>query len=68
MTLLRSFEQESEVETKDDVKIGPFEEIELLRGDGRLAEAFFLARRMAAEGDKTASGVVAEILEEMNVD
>ena len=66
--LSKHFEQESEVESKDDVIIGAFEEIELLRGDGRLAEAFFLARRMAAEGDKTASGVVAEILEEMNVD
>jgi hypothetical protein len=44
---------------------GPADEIAGLRTSGRLPEAFFLARRMAAEGSKGAMDIVEEILEEM---
>tara|TARA_B100000959_G_scaffold98915_1_gene104602 strand:+ start:1404 stop:2387 length:984 start_codon:yes stop_codon:yes gene_type:complete len=44
---------------------GPADEIAGLRTSGRLPEAFFLARRMAAEGSKDAMDIVEEILEEM---
>jgi hypothetical protein len=44
---------------------GAFTEIESLRSSGRLPEAFFLARRMAAEGHEDAADLVERILGEM---
>mgnify|MGYP001171814948 FL=1 len=44
---------------------GDFTEIESLRNSGRLPEAFFLARRMAAEGHEDAADLVERILGEM---
>jgi len=43
----------------------PYEEINDLRSKGRLGEAFFLARRMAAEGDKIALSMTEKIMEEL---
>jgi len=48
-----------------DIKEDDFSEIEELRGRGRLAEAFFLARRMAAEGKDGAPEIVSDLLNEM---
>ena len=39
-----------EVESEEDSVKDPLERVRLLHADGRLSEAFFLARRMAAEG------------------
>jgi hypothetical protein len=44
---------------------GAVTEIESLRSSGRLPEAFFLARRMAAEGHEDAADLVERILGEM---
>jgi len=52
-------------ESAADAEDGPVDEIGRLRTSGRLPEAFFLARRMAAEGRKDAVDLVKEILEEM---
>lgn len=46
----------------------PFWEIDALVNDGRANEAFFLARRMAAEGIEGAEAKVNELLEEMRID
>ncbi len=56
------------IEEEDDNEVegdGAVTEIEMLRSSGRLPEAFFLARRMAAEGHGDAAGLVEGILEEM---
>ena len=50
---------------KDADRLGPYDEIEYLRGTSRLGEAFFLARKMAAEGDERALMMTKEILEAM---
>ncbi len=52
-------------EGDSDTEGGPVDEIERLRTSGRLPEAFFLARRMAAEGRKDAIDLVEEILGEI---
>ena len=58
--------QFSEVEEiEDNDKDGPFSKIEGLRSDGRNTEAFFLARRMVAEGIDGAEDKVAEILQDL---
>jgi len=58
--------QLSEVEEiADDGKDGPFSKIESLRSDGRNTEAFFLARRMVAEGIDGAADKVSEILQDL---
>ena len=48
-----------------DDKDGPFSKIENLRSDGRTTEAFFLARRMVAEGIDGAADKVTEILQDL---
>jgi hypothetical protein len=57
-----NIEEEDAQEVKGD---GAFTEIERLRSNGRLPEAFFLARRMAAEGHEDATNLVERILGEM---
>jgi tetratricopeptide (TPR) repeat protein len=52
-------------ESATDSGDGAVDEIVGLRSSGRLPEAFFLARRLAAEGDEDAAEIVEEILEEM---
>jgi len=54
---------ESNLEAK-----GPFDEVSTLREEGKTAEAFFLARRMAAEGEEGANDLVREIMEELDVE
>ena len=44
-----------------------FSKVERLRSDGKTTEAFFLARRMAAEGAEGAEDKVAEILQDLEV-
>ena len=39
-----------EVDSEEDSVKDPLERVRLLHADGRLSEAFFVARRMAAEG------------------
>ena len=45
----------------------PFSKIERLRSVGQITEAFFLARRMAAEGTDGAEEKVADILQDLEV-
>ena len=45
-----SGEGPDEDEVEEESAKDPLEQIRLLHADGRLSEAFFLARRMAAEG------------------
>jgi len=45
----------------------PISEVIQLRDSGRVAEAFFLARRMAAEGEEGAAELVHELLGELDV-
>ncbi|MBR79816.1 MAG: hypothetical protein CMA88_03415 [Euryarchaeota archaeon] len=45
----------------------PFSEVLQLRKSGRFSEAFFLARRMAAEGEEGAAELVDELLGELDV-
>jgi len=47
-------------------KIGLKEKVELMIGQDRISEAFFMTRRLAAEGDEEALILVEEILELMN--
>ncbi len=55
-------------EIDESVEFGssPFSEIDDLRSRGRLSEAFFLARRMVAEGEDGAEDIVTELLGELN--
>ncbi len=58
--------QEKAVEIIDEIQeLGAFSKIDRLRGEGKVTEAFFLARRMAAEGIEGATEKVAELLQEM---
>ena len=57
--------QDKVEEIADDGKDGPFSKIESLRSDGRNTEAFFLARRMVAEGIDGAADKVSEILQDL---
>ena len=50
-------------ESKED----PFSEVLQLKEAGNVAEAFFLARRMAAEGEEGAADLVSELLGELDV-
>tara|TARA_B100000131_G_C18082609_1_gene598825 strand:+ start:751 stop:1734 length:984 start_codon:yes stop_codon:yes gene_type:complete len=54
----------SEIEEEDSDEF-PFSEVDMLIQDGRTSEAFFLARRMAAEGIDGAESKVNELLEIM---
>ena len=47
-------------------KIGLKKKIELMIEQDRISEAFFMTRRLAAEGDEEALIIVEEILELMN--
>tara|TARA_B100000686_G_C16764334_1_gene960786 strand:+ start:1389 stop:2366 length:978 start_codon:yes stop_codon:yes gene_type:complete len=49
------------------VNNSPFSEVLRLRKSGRVSEAFFLARRMAAEGEEGAAELVDELLGELDV-
>jgi len=64
-SLTRLEVEEAEEAPEDDVRSGAFSEITMLRKQGRLAEAFFLARRMAAEGTEGAAEIVTELLHQM---
>ena len=46
-------------------ELGTFSKIDRLRVEGKITEAFFHARRMAAEGIEGAAEKVAELLQEM---
>jgi len=63
---LSKSKQTLEIETNEEVdETDPFSSIKKLREEGEIAEAFFLARRMAAEGVEGAAEKVAELLHEM---
>jgi hypothetical protein len=58
--------QEKETEIIDEMEeLGTFSKIDRLRVEGKITEAFFHARRMAAEGIEGAEEKVAELLQEM---
>ena len=50
---------------EDDGRRSSLSEIEDLRRSGRFAEAFFIARRMVAEGDSGGADIVAELLQDL---
>jgi hypothetical protein len=50
----------------DEVSSTPMEEVHLLLAGGRLSEAFFLARRMAAEGVEGAIDLVESIRKDIH--
>jgi hypothetical protein len=50
----------------DEVSSTPMEEVHLLLAEGRLSEAFFLARRMAAEGVEGAIDLVESIRKDIH--
>jgi tetratricopeptide (TPR) repeat protein len=54
------------VNEPDEVSSNPLEEVYLLLADERLSEAFFLARRMAAEGVEGAIELVESIREDIH--
>ena len=51
-------------EVGDD--INEIDKINILRSEGRVSEAFFLARKVALEGDEGALQLVNDLMEEMN--
>jgi tetratricopeptide (TPR) repeat protein len=58
--------QKIELEIIDEMQeLGTFSKIDRLRREGKITEAFFLARRMAAEGIEGATEKVEELLQEM---
>ncbi len=54
------------VNESDEVSSTPMEEVHLLLAEGRLSEAFFLARRMAAEGVEGAIDLVESIRKDIH--
>jgi len=50
---------------EEEVTNNPLEEVSLLMGEKRFSEAFFLARRMAAEGVEGAIEMMESIMEEL---
>ncbi|MDE0706189.1 MAG: hypothetical protein OSB22_00155 [Candidatus Poseidoniales archaeon] len=54
------------VNESDEVSSNPLEEVHLLLAEGRLSEAFFLARRMAAEGVEGAIDLVESIRKDIH--
>ena len=63
---LSKHKREIEDEIIDEIQeLGTFSKIDGLREEGKITEAFFLARRMAAEGTEGAAEKVAELLQEM---
>jgi tetratricopeptide (TPR) repeat protein len=63
--LTKSKQDEGGEEIDELKKSSQFSEIDSLREEGRISEAFFLARRMAAEGTEGATDKVSELLQEM---
>tara|TARA_B100000287_G_scaffold46974_1_gene41890 strand:- start:10333 stop:11313 length:981 start_codon:yes stop_codon:yes gene_type:complete len=63
-----STKEKNVVEMDGSVDYGssPFSEIDDLRSRGKLSEAFFLARRMATEGEEGAEDIVSELLGELD--
>ena len=55
------------VEMLENLGDGPFSKVERLRANGKTTEAFFLARRMVAEGVEGAAEKVSEILNDLEV-
>ena len=53
------------IEILDNEDRSPFSKIERLRRDGKITEAFFLARRMVAEGVEGAAVKVSEIMQDL---
>jgi len=51
---------------KVENEVGLTEKIELMISQGRISEAFFMTRRLAAEGNEVAKSLVNRILELMN--
>ena len=51
---------------EEEEKMDSYALIERLRNEGKLSEAFFIARRMAAEGEDDSTQLVREILEELD--
>jgi tetratricopeptide (TPR) repeat protein len=54
-------------EIPENEDVGPFSKIERLRASGQTTEAFFLARKMVAEGVEGAAEKVAEIMQDLEV-
>ena len=52
--------------TEVDDDINEIDKINILRSEGRVSEAFFLARKIALEGDEGALQLVNDLMEEMN--
>ena len=52
--------------TEVDDDINEIDKINILRSEGRVSEAFFLARNIALEGDEGALQLVNDLMEEMN--
>ena len=63
---LTKMDQNSEIEEiVEDAEEGPFSKVEILRANGKTTEAFFVARRMVAEGVDGAAKLVSEILKDL---
>ena len=60
-----SGEGPDEEEFEEEVAKDPLEQVRQLHANGRLSEAFFLARRMAAEGVEGAFMLAEAIKEEL---
>ena len=60
-----SGEGPEEEEVEEEVVKDPLEQVRQLHANGRLSEAFFLARRMAAEGVEGAFMLAEAIKEEL---
>ena len=58
-------QQDEGTYSEDDT--GLLEKILELRNSGEVAEAFFIARRMMAEGDESVSDLVEELIGELDV-
>ena len=49
-----------------DQEISEIDKIHIFRSEGRISEAFFMARKMAIEGDEDILEILDELMEEMN--
>ena len=62
----RLSDSDDSIQKMDDDEIEPYSKIDDLRREGKIPEAFFLARRLAMEGSKKAEEIVVELLGELN--
>ena len=65
MSTPKNFKKNLEDE-QEEIVIDDYQKITVLREQGNLSGAFFLARQLAAEGDEEAKILVKEIMEGMN--